>query len=213
MSIRSLFLGAPGSGKGTISSRLLKRFPIGYLSSGDIIRSQISQQTSIGKQAQDYVQNGSLVPDNLMVSLILKELESKSWSNWLLDGFPRTINQAKELNKETNLNLVIELDVPQNIILDRINARWVHLKSGRIYNLDYNAPKIPFKDDITGEPLTKRDDDKPEIFEKRLKKYNEEIKPLKDYYDKQGILYTISGNTSDIIYPKLESLIIEKFKL
>lgn len=218
--LRILLLGAPGSGKGTQTSRLLKKFTqLKALSSGDVLRTQISQGTAIGKEAEKYIKNGGLVPDSTMVGLITEQLRQNNWlnqqSNWLLDGFPRTINQATELSKiigkSADLNLVVELDVDQKVILDRIEARWVHVPSGRIYSLDYNPPKVPFKDDVTGEPLTKRADDTAEVFQKRLDKYNEEIGPLKEFYKKQGVLFTVSGNTSDIIYPKLENLIVNRF--
>ena len=144
------------------------------LSSGDVLRAQISQGTAIGKEAEKYIKNGGLVPDSTMVGLITEQLRQNNWlnqqSNWLLDGFPRTINQATELSKiigrSADLNLVVELDVDQKVILDRIEARWVHVPSGRIYSLDYNPPKVPFKDDVTGEPLTKRADDTAEVFQK-----------------------------------------------
>ncbi|EMG47432.1 ADK2 GTP:AMP phosphotransferase [Candida maltosa Xu316] len=218
--LRILLLGAPGSGKGTQTSKLLKKFhQLKSLSSGDILRSQIKQESPIGIEAEKYIKNGSLVPDSIMVGIITHQLEQSKWlnkqSSWLLDGFPRTIHQATALHQvikeKANFNLVVELDVDQNVILDRIEARWVHVPSGRVYSLDYNPPKVPFKDDITGEPLTKREDDTAEVFQKRLTKYNEEIGPLKDFYSKQGILQTVSGNTSDVIYPKLENLIVNRF--
>lgn len=219
--LRLLLLGAPGSGKGTQTAKLLKKFPsIPSLSSGDILRNQISLNTDIGKQASQYIKQGQLVPDSTMVGLITNHLKSEKWLNksatWLLDGFPRTYSQADSLHEvlvdyECPINMVVELDVDQSVILERIEARWVHTGSGRVYNLDYNPPKVPFKDDITGEPLTKRDDDTAEVFSKRLDQYNEEINSLKKFYQSQDILYKVSGNTSDIIYPKLEALVIEKF--
>lgn len=217
--LRILLLGAPGSGKGTQTSRLLKRFTqLQSLSSGDILRNQIRLGSAIGGEAQTYIKNGSLVPDNIMVGLITAELEKKKWltqsSSWLLDGFPRTVNQARELDRvihdRANFNVVVELDVDQKVILQRIEARWIHEASGRVYNLDYNPPKVPFKDDVTGEALIKRQDDTAQVFQKRLDQYNEEIEPLKVFYKQQGLLYTVSGDTSDIIYPKLENLIVDK---
>lgn len=219
--LRLLLLGAPGSGKGTQTSRLLKKFPsINSLSSGDILRTQISLNTNVGKQASDFIKQGQLVPDSTMVELITTQLKSLNWLNrdstWLLDGFPRTYNQADGLHKVLNqhqcpINMVVELDVDQSVILQRIESRWVHIPSGRVYNLDYNPPKVPYKDDITGEPLSKRDDDTAEVFSKRLDQYNGEIVSLKLFYQDHNILYKVSGNTSDIIYPQLEALIIEKF--
>lgn len=217
--LRILLLGAPGSGKGTQTSRLLKRFTqLQSLSSGDILRNQIRLGSAIGGEAQTYIKNGSLVPDTIMVGLITAELEKKKWltqsSSWLLDGFPRTVNQARELDRvihdRANFNVVVELDVDQKVILQRIEARWIHEASGRVYNLDYNPPKVPFKDDVTGEALIKRQDDTAQVFQKRLDQYNEEIEPLKMFYKQQGLLYTVSGDTSDIIYPKLENLIVDK---
>ncbi|KAI5950100.1 ADK2 [Candida jiufengensis] len=215
---RLLLLGAPGSGKGTISKRLLDNFTqLKSIASGDVLRTQISNGTSIGKKAETYLKSGALVPDIIMIDLITKQLKDQnllqSNASWLLDGFPRTFNQAEQLTKvleanNSNLNLVVELDVNQDIILQRIESRYVHLPSGRIYNLDYNPPREPFKDDITGEPLTKRDDDTAEVFSKRLDKYNEEIKPMREYFQHLGIWHKVSGNTSDIIYPKVEKLVI-----
>lgn len=219
--LRLLLLGAPGSGKGTQTSRLLKTFPsIHSLSSGDILRSQIAANSEVGKIASNYIKQGQLVPDSTMVLLISSQLKSQSWLNsnatWLLDGFPRTRLQAESLDKvlaqnHCPINMVVELDVDQSVILQRIEARWVHAGSGRVYNLDYNPPKVPFKDDITGEPLTKRDDDTADVFSKRLDQYNQELGPLKKFYESQSILYKVSGDTSDIIYPKLEALIVNQF--
>lgn len=107
--------------------------------------------------------------------------------------------------------MVVELDVDQKVILERIEARWVHVPSGRVYNLDYNPPRVPFKDDITGEPLSKREDDTAEVFQKRLDQYNKEIGPLKDFYNNKDVLYKVSGSTSDVIFPKLSNLILQNF--
>lgn len=173
---RLLLLGAPGSGKGTQTTKLLLQFPkINSLSSGDILRNQINSGTSIGLEASKYIKNGKLVPDTTMVRLITKQLHEMDWLDkkaaWLLDGFPRTSNQAVALDNtlhtnNSNINMVVELDVDQKVILERIEARWVHVPSGRVYNLDYNPPRVPFKDDITGEPLSKREDDTAEVFQK-----------------------------------------------
>ncbi|KAK6462860.1 adenylate kinase 2 [Scheffersomyces coipomensis] len=219
--LRLLLLGAPGAGKGTLTSRLLKQFPsISSISSGDILRSQISGGSELGNEIQSYIKQGKLLPDDLMVKLITGELNDRNWlhkdATWLLDGFPRTVGQASTLEqvlraKTSSLNLVVELDVDQKVIIDRIEARWIHAPSGRVYNLDYNPPKVPFKDDITGEPLSKRDDDNAEVVTKRLELYNQSLAPLKEYYQKSNVLHTVSGNTSDIIYPKLADLVLSKF--
>lgn len=219
--LRLLLLGAPGSGKGTQTSKILKDFThIRAISSGDILRQQINAQTIVGRELSRYIESGSLVPDEIMARLVETELQRRQWLNrdasWLLDGFPRTYDQASILDKVlgksgATLNQVVELDVDQNVILQRIEARWIHLPSGRVYNLDYNPPKVPFKDDVTGEPLLKRSDDNAETFQKRLDIYNREIGPLRDYYKQKNIFHTISGNSSDIIYPQLSRFLLKKF--
>lgn len=219
--LRLLLLGAPGSGKGTQTNKLLRRFPyIKSISSGDLLRQHIQQKTEIGRKASESIEQGRLLSDELIASVVVNNLEDRGWLNksstWLLDGFPRTLGQAQILDDKlencgASLNLVVELDVPDKVILSRIKNRYVHIPSGRIYNLEYNPPKIAGRDDITGEPLSKRPDDTAEIFSKRLNEYLETVNPLKKYYEKQGIMFTISGDTSDIISPQLISLIEKEF--
>lgn len=214
-----VIMGAPGSGKGTLTSRLLKQIPeIQSLSTGDILRREIAQDSPIGKTAKSYIEKGELLPDSLMANLLQNELKTNNWldgkTSFLFDGFPRTVGQAKALEPvlgphNSNINFVVELDVPPEIILDRIANRWVH-SSGRVYNLQYNPPKIPFKDDVTGEPLFKRPDDNPETFKVRLDKYFEELSPIREFYQEQGIYHVVSGNSSDMIFPQLLSLVQKK---
>lgn len=214
--IRMVIMGAPGSGKGTLTSRLLKKLPqIHSLSTGDILRKEIALGSEIGKTAKGYISRGDLLPDNFMAKLVKNELEKNQWldgkTSFLLDGFPRTVGQAEELvpvlrPHGADINFVVELNVPPEAILDRIANRWVH-SSGRVYNLQYNPPKVPFKDDVTGEPLFKRPDDNPETFKVRLDKYFAELEPIREYYEQQGVYHVVSGNTSDIIFPQLLSLV------
>ncbi|SCW04280.1 LAFE_0H10044g1_1 [Lachancea fermentati] len=219
--LRLLLLGAPGSGKGTQTARLLKQFPqIESVSSGDLLRQQIKAGTPLGQKASLYISSGKLLSDELITKLIITNLSNRKWMNssasWLLDGFPRTVKQAELLDAElgrhsAQLNLVVQLDVPENVILERIENRYVHVPSGRVYNLTYNPPRVPGKDDITGEPLTKRSDDTYEVFGKRLKEYRRTVTPLIDHYAKSGILEKVTGETSDIIFPQLVKLVSEKF--
>ncbi|CDK29696.1 unnamed protein product [Kuraishia capsulata CBS 1993] len=219
--LRLLLLGAPGSGKGTQTSRLLKQFPtIEAFSTGDLLRREVAAKSEIGKLASNYISQGKLFPDELIVDLTISALSSHqvltSDSSWLLDGFPRTLTQAKILDQKLNstgapVSLVVELDVPESVILERIENRWVHVPSGRVYNLQYNPPKVPGIDDVTGQPLAKRDDDNVEVFQKRLDTYRQTMDPIKTYYSEKGILQTVSGETSDIIFPKLVELIKSKF--
>ncbi|KAF4000401.1 GTP:AMP phosphotransferase, mitochondrial [Saccharomyces cerevisiae] len=198
--LRLLLLGAPGS--------------------GDILRQEIKSESTLGREATTYIAQGKLLPDDLITRLITFRLSALGWlkpsAMWLLDGFPRTTAQASALDEllkqhDASLNLVVELDVPESTILERIENRYVHVPSGRVYNLQYNPPKVPGLDDITGEPLTKRLDDTAEVFKKRLEEYKKTNEPLKDYYKKSGIFGTVSGETSDIIFPKLLNLITSKF--
>jgi adenylate kinase len=214
--IRMIIMGAPGSGKGTLTSRLLKKFPqIHSLSTGDVLRKEIANGSSIGETAKTFIAKGELLPDNFMAQLVQAELNKNQWldgkTSFLFDGFPRTVSQAEALEPvlnphDSNINFVVELDVPPEIILDRIANRWVH-SSGRVYNLQYNPPKIPFKDDVTGEPLFKRPDDNPETFKIRLDKYFAELEPIRNYYEKKGIYHVVRGQSSDIIFPQLYDLV------
>jgi adenylate kinase len=161
---------------------------------------------------------GAYVPDDIMNKLITENLQEFKRQDWLLDGFPRTTKQAKSLDENLDLsgqplNLVINLHVPEEVILQRIMDRWVHVPSGRVYNLSYNPPKIPGLDDITGEKLTKRVDDNTETFKMRLQKYHSLTEPLLEYYSKRNLLVTFAGRTSDEIYPQIETELIARFKV
>ncbi|KAF2460065.1 P-loop containing nucleoside triphosphate hydrolase protein [Lineolata rhizophorae] len=145
--------------------------------------------------------------DPFMVSLPLTP-EAYNYSDspsasFILDGFPRTASQASKIDDLIPINLVVNICTPKEIILDRICNRWVHEPSGRIYNTTFNPPKVPGKDDITGEPLTRRSDDDPEVWQARLKGFEETSLPLLEHYDKMGVLWTVKGNSSDEISPKL----------
>jgi adenylate kinase len=124
-------------------------------------------------------------------------------ASFILDGFPRTVGQASQLDNLIPINLVVSLKTPFEVILERIAGRWVHAPSGRVYNTTFNAPKVPGKDDITGEPLTKRADDDEETWKARLKKFEETSEPLLEHYERKGVLWTVEGNSSNEISPKL----------
>ncbi|KAI9714986.1 MAG: hypothetical protein M1828_001093 [Chrysothrix sp. TS-e1954] len=132
-------------------------------------------------------------------------------ASYILDGFPRTASQATKLDDLVDVNLVVHLNTPKSIIMDRITNRWVHAPSGRVYNTTFNPPKQSGKDDLTGEPLTRRDDDSPETWSTRLKKFEETSMPLLEHYDKQGVVWRVDGNSSNEISPKLFSEIESRF--
>lgn len=210
--IRALILGAPGSGKGTISEKIKSNFIINYISSGDILRYSIANKTELGKQIETQVSEGKLVADDLMNSVIKTEL-NKTSEPWLLDGYPRTLGQAEKLSKDVDVNLVINLVVPFNVIVDRLKSRWIHLPSGRVYNIGFNDPKKPGLDDVTNEKLVQREDDKPEVVQKRLDTYSATINPVIDFYSKKNVLHTFKGNTSKEIWGELSQFLIKKIKM
>lgn len=209
--VRALIMGPPGSGKGTVSERIVNTFKVTHLSSGDVLRSQIKEGTEVGLKAKAIVEKGGLVPDETMVELIMNKMKELAGGSWLLDGFPRTVTQAEKLGERQQLDVVINLDVPFETIIDRISKRWIHPASGKTYNLDFNPPTVPGKDDDTGEDLVQRDDDKPETVRQRLKQYEDMTKPLIDFYLKQGTLKSFSGTETNVIWPKVKDYLAENF--
>ncbi|KZT26535.1 adenylate kinase [Neolentinus lepideus HHB14362 ss-1] len=212
--LRMLIFGKPGAGKGTLSGRLVKKYDITSLSAGDLLRQQIAERTETGKLAEGIVATGGLVPDDLVLKIISVKLDQFRNKHWILDGFPRTLAQGEMLDvhlkaRSTPLSLIVNLDVPDRVILSRISDRWIHLPSGRVYNMSYNPPKVTGRDDVTGEPLTKRPDDNPEIFARRLKQFYASTSPLLEYYASSNTtkLITLTGETSDEIWPQLESVV------
>ncbi|KAI6028728.1 ADK-domain-containing protein [Pisolithus orientalis] len=194
--LRMVMFGKPGSGKGTLSSRLVKKYDVMSLSTGDLLRQHIAERTAVGRQAESIVAQGGLVPDEIMLQVVTIKLDGLR--NRVVRGFSETevdvqFDQSHYRAQNTPLSLVINLDVADEVILSRISDRWVHLPSGRVYNMSYNRPKVDGFDDETGEPLTKRPDDNPEIFARRLKQFHESTSPL-------------TGKTSDEIWPKLEAV-------
>lgn len=201
--LKALILGAPGSGKGTISSRIVKKYTVAHISSGDKLRDHIEKQTELGKEVKNFLNEGKLVPDEVMIKFMMSELKKVDNKRWLLDGFPRTIGQAEALWKVQPVNVVLNLDVPFDVIIDRIKSRWVHLPSGRVYNIGFNSPKVAGKDDETGEDLMQRPDDKPGAVKKRLEVYESMTRPVIKFYKDKGILQEFKGRTSDEIWPKV----------
>jgi len=201
----ALIIGAPGSGKGTISNWIVRDFGLTHVSSGDLLRANLRDGTPLGLEAKQHMDKGDLVPDNVMVGLVAGELKKLEKEPWLLDGFPRTQPQAEALQKETPVNVVVNLDVPFETIIDRIKDRWIHPGSGRVYNLIFNPPKVAGLDDETGEPLVQRDDDKPESVRNRLEVFKASTAPVLDFYRSQGILADFQGTESKKIWPHVET--------
>jgi adenylate kinase len=190
--MRIILLGAPGAGKGTQAQILKDKFNIPQISTGDMLRAAIKANTKLGLEAKQFMDSGALVPDQLIIELVKDRIQDEDCKQgFLLDGFPRTISQAEAMKQASiSIDIVIEIDVPDKVILDRLSGRRTHLASGRIYHIQNNPPKIQDKDDISGEPLVQRDDDKKETILKRLDVYHSQTKPLIDYYSKGAV----SGN-------------------
>lgn len=205
--MRVILLGSPGSGKGTQARFITEKFNIPQISTGDMLRAAVKAGTPLGKEAKKVMDAGGLVSDDIILGLIKERISQPDCKNgFLLDGFPRTIAQAEGLGAMgVDIDYVIEIDVPDEVIIKRMSGRRVHLESGRTYHLEYNPPKTDCLDDVTGEPLVQREDDKEETVRKRLEVYHQQTKPLVEYYSKaaqQGEVKFISipgvGEVSEI---------------
>lgn len=186
--MRIILLGPPGAGKGTQAEYLARHYAIPMISTGNILRAEVKAATDLGKKAQQIMEHGGLVSDDIIIDLVKNRLQENDCKNgYLLDGFPRTIAQAEALKKAgITIDFTIEIDVPDEEIIKRLSGRRVHQTSGRTYHTIYNPPKIAEQDDLTAEPLIQRDDDKEHVIRKRLEVYREKTKPLVDYYKKQA---------------------------
>lgn len=186
--MRLILLGAPGAGKGTQAQFLTKKYNIPQISTGDMLRAAIKAGTELGKQAKAAMDAGQLVTDEIIIGLVKDRIAEDDCKNgYLLDGFPRTLPQADAVTEAgIEIDAVIEIDVPDSEIVTRMAGRRAHLASGRTYHVVYNPPKVEGKDDITGEDLVQRDDDKEEVVLDRLKVYHELTQPLIGYYKDQA---------------------------
>jgi len=182
--MKIILLGAPGAGKGTQATFLRTKFNIPQISTGDMLRSAVTNKTELGVSAKDYMDRGLLVPDDLIINLVKFRINEDDCKNgFLLDGFPRSIPQAQAMKDiGINIDYVIGIQVPDEDIIERLSGRRIHLESGRIYHIKYNPPKEEGKDDITGEPLIIRDDDIKETILKRLETYHHQTEPLVFFY-------------------------------
>lgn len=186
--MRLILLGGPGAGKGTQAQFLTEHFDIPQISTGDMLRAAVKAGTPLGQEAKKVMDAGGLVSDDIIMGLIKERLQEPDCRNgYLFDGFPRTIAQAEAMKAEDiGVDYVVEIAVPDEEIVKRMSGRRVHPASGRSYHVEFNPPREPGKDDVTGEPLIQRDDDKEETVRKRLQVYHEQTAPLVDYYTRWG---------------------------
>ncbi|WP_340617038.1 adenylate kinase [Xenorhabdus entomophaga] len=191
--MRIILLGAPGAGKGTQAQFIMEKYGVPQISTGDMLRAAVKAGTELGLKAKELMDNGKLVTDELVIALVEERIKQDDCRNgFLLDGFPRTIPQADAM-KEAGIKIdsVLEFDVPDEIIVERIIGRRVHAPSGRVYHIRFNPPKVENKDDVTGEELTIRKDDQEDTVRKRLVEYHAQTAPLVSYYQKEAQ----AGNT------------------
>ena len=201
--MKIIMLGAPGAGKGTQAKKIAAKYAIPHISTGDIFRANIKNNTELGQKAKTYMDKGELVPDELVVDLIMDRFKEADCANgYVLDGFPRTIPQAEALDKALSANgesvdYAINVEVPDENIINRMSGRRACVGCGATYHIQFNPTKVEGICDACGEKLILRDDDKPETVKNRLSVYHEQTQPLIDYYTKEGILKSVDG-TKDL---------------
>ena len=182
--MRVILLGAPGAGKGTQAKYISEKYGIPQISTGDMLRAAVKAKTELGLQVEQVMASGGLVTDDIIIALVKERIQEQDCtSGFLFDGFPRTIPQAQAMiDGSVEIDVVLEIDVPDDEIVKRLSGRRVHLDSGRVYHVEYNPPKLQGKDDETGEDLIQRDDDKEETVRNRLAVYHEQTEPLVNFY-------------------------------
>ena len=186
--MRIILLGGPGAGKGTQAGFITEKYNIPQISTGDMLRSHVKAGTELGKAAKKIMDEGGLVSDDIIMGMVKERIKEDDCKNgYLFDGFPRTIPQAEALKDAgVAIDAVVEIDVPDEEIIKRMSGRRVHLASGRTYHVVFNPPKVEGKDDVTGEDLIQRDDDKEETVKARLKVYHDQTEPLIEFYSKEA---------------------------
>lgn len=199
-STRTILIGPPGCGKGTQAPILKQTRCVCHLATGDMLREAIAKKTEVGLKAKDIMESGGLVPDEIVVAIIKDAVKQpQCQKGFLLDGFPRTLGQAQALDnmlqqQGESIDQVISFDIPDEVLLDRVEGRLVHPASGRSYHIRNNPPKVPMKDDFTGEPLIQRQDDNAAALSNRLGKFHEMTAPVLDYYKQRNVLASINAN-------------------
>ncbi|MDU5188178.1 MAG: adenylate kinase [Staphylococcus epidermidis] len=206
-----ILMGLPGAGKGTQASEIVKKFPIPHISTGDMFRKAIKDETDLGKEAKSYMDRGELVPDEVTVGIVKERIsEDDAKKGFLLDGFPRTIDQAESLSQimselDREIDAVINIEVPDEELMNRLTGRRICEKCGTTYHLVFNPPKVDGICDIDGGKLYQREDDNPETVSNRLSVNVKQSKPILEYYNNKGVLKNIDGSkdidevTNDVI--------------
>ncbi|MCD2222955.1 adenylate kinase [Listeria monocytogenes] len=197
--MKLVLMGLPGAGKGTQAEQIVEKYNIPHISTGDMFRAAMKNNTELGRKAKSFMDNGDLVPDEVTNGIVRERLsEDDAKNGFLLDGFPRTVEQAQELENilsdlGTELDAVINIDVEKDVLMKRLTGRWICRTCGKTYHEIYNPPKVAGKCDLDGGELYQRDDDKKETVEKRLNVNMKQTKPLLDFYSEKGKLHNING--------------------
>ena len=214
--LRIIFFGPPGSGKGTQSDNLVKEFKLDHLSTGDALRAEIRAMSPLGQRVKSIIEAGKLVDDNTIMEIVKSAIEKGNKNAFILDGIPRTIGQARQLDQIVNemgipITHVPFLNITHDALKERVCGRLFHPGSGRVYHRKFHPPKVPGKDDITGEPLIIRKDDTEEVFEARMREYNATFEPVLEFYKSKGIVHTITGDNLSIqqVYQELKRYLLQ----
>ena len=212
--MKIVMLGAPGAGKGTQAKKIAESYGVPHISTGDIFRANIKNDTELGRKAKTYMDKGELVPDELVVELIMDRFkEPDCEGGYVLDGYPRTIPQAEALDSALEeagekLDYAINVDVPDEVIINRMSGRRACLKCGATYHIQYNPPVVENTCDACSEELSLRDDDREETVKNRLEVYHEQTEPLEKYYSEHGVLYNVDGTKDmDEVFESIRTIV------
>ena len=213
--MRLVFIGPPSVGKGTYAKILSKKYNIPHISTGDIFREEIAKGSELGLRVKPYVERGVLVPDEIVVEVVKKILQSPLCSRgFILDGYPRTTRQAEELDKIVSVDVVFLFEAPLEVIVERVSGRLICPKCGAIYNISWRPPRRPGICDVCGTPLIRRRDDEPELVRERYQLYRQTLTPVVEYYRRKGILVEINAaRDASLVVSDIEHVLAKIFKL